>query len=78
MTGKFKFKEYCPLVFRNLRERFGVNENSFNQALSATEPYFEVYNKPTILIKLKIITIIALTVTITYYEINGIKLINDN
>lgn len=41
MTGKFKFKEYCPLVFRNLRERFCVKDNIFNQALSATEPYFE-------------------------------------
>jgi len=41
MTGKFKFKEYCPIVFRNLREKFGVKENVFNQALSATEPYYE-------------------------------------
>eukprot|EP00116_Pleurobrachia_bachei_P016065 sb/3476327/ len=41
MIGKFKFKEYCPLVFRNLRERFAVKEEVFNQALSANEPYYE-------------------------------------
>ena len=42
MVSKFKFKEYCPLVFKNLRERFGVKEALFNQALSSCEPYFEV------------------------------------
>lgn len=41
MTGKFKFKEYCPLVFKNLRDRFGVKEALFNQALSSCEPYYE-------------------------------------
>ncbi|XP_068716502.1 phosphatidylinositol 5-phosphate 4-kinase type-2 alpha-like isoform X2 [Montipora capricornis] len=25
----FKFKEYCPLVFRQLRERFGVEDNQY-------------------------------------------------
>ncbi|XP_063681223.1 phosphatidylinositol 5-phosphate 4-kinase type-2 alpha-like isoform X3 [Bolinopsis microptera] len=41
MTGKFKFKEYCPIVFKNLRDRFGVKEALFNQALSSCEPYYE-------------------------------------
>ena len=26
LPGHYKVKEYCPLVFRALRERFGVNE----------------------------------------------------
>lgn len=25
----FKFKEYCPLVFRQLRERFGIDDNQY-------------------------------------------------
>lgn len=29
MPGHFKFKEYMPLVFRNLRERFGIDEKLF-------------------------------------------------
>lgn len=41
MCSKFKFKEYCPLVFRDLRERFCVKEHVFNQALSGTEPCYD-------------------------------------
>lgn len=41
MPNKFKFKEYCPLVFKHLRERFEVKEEVYNQALSAAEPYYE-------------------------------------
>jgi len=41
MCSKFKFKEYCPLVFRDLRERFCVKENVFNQALSGMEPCYD-------------------------------------
>lgn len=26
LPGHFKFKEYCPQVFRNLRERFGIDD----------------------------------------------------
>lgn len=26
MPSHFKVKEYCPMVFRNLRERFGVDD----------------------------------------------------
>lgn len=29
MPSHFKFKEYCPLVFRNLRERFGIQEAQY-------------------------------------------------
>ena len=29
MPSHYKFKEYCPLVFRNLRERFGMNEATY-------------------------------------------------
>lgn len=30
MPSHFKFKEYCPLVFRNLRERFGIDDQEFS------------------------------------------------
>jgi len=29
MPSHFKFKEYCPVVFRNLRERFGIDEEIY-------------------------------------------------
>lgn len=29
MPSHFKFKEYCPMVFRNLRERFGIDDQDF-------------------------------------------------
>ena len=29
MPSHFKFKEYCPVVFRNLRERFGIDEEVY-------------------------------------------------
>jgi len=29
MPSHFKFKEYCPLVFRNLRERFNIDDQDF-------------------------------------------------
>jgi len=29
MPGHFKFKEYMPLVFRNLRERFHIDEKLY-------------------------------------------------
>ncbi|XP_048121951.1 phosphatidylinositol 5-phosphate 4-kinase type-2 alpha isoform X3 [Alosa alosa] len=31
MPSHFKFKEYCPLVFRNLRERFGIDDQDFQR-----------------------------------------------
>ena len=30
----FQVKEYCPLVFRNLRERFGIDEASYLKSLT--------------------------------------------
>ncbi len=29
MPSRFKFKEYCPVVFRNLRERFDIDDEMF-------------------------------------------------
>ena len=29
MPSHFKVKEYCPNVFRNLRERFGIDETQY-------------------------------------------------
>lgn len=29
MPSHFKVKEYCPLVFRNLRERFGIDDSEY-------------------------------------------------
>ena len=29
MPSHFKFKEWCPLVFKNLRERFGVDDETY-------------------------------------------------
>jgi len=34
MPSHFKVKEYCPLVFRNLRERFGIDDASFMKSLT--------------------------------------------
>jgi len=29
LPSHFKYKEYCPVVFRKLRERFGINEQDY-------------------------------------------------
>lgn len=29
MPSHFKVKEYCPLVFRNIRERFSISDDEF-------------------------------------------------
>lgn len=29
LPSHFKFKEYCPQVFRNLRERFGIDDQDY-------------------------------------------------
>lgn len=29
MLSYFKFKEYCSIVFRNLRERFGIDDYDY-------------------------------------------------
>ncbi|XP_074549385.1 phosphatidylinositol 5-phosphate 4-kinase type-2 alpha isoform X2 [Halichoeres trimaculatus] len=38
MPSHFKFKEYCPLVFRNLRERFGIDDLDFLNSLTRSAP----------------------------------------
>ena len=34
MPSHFKFKEYCPMVFRNLRERFNVDDIDYMVGVS--------------------------------------------
>jgi len=34
LPSHFKVKEYCPLVFRNLRERFGLDDHDFVYSLT--------------------------------------------
>ncbi|KAJ8258985.1 hypothetical protein COCON_G00179970 [Conger conger] len=34
LPGHFKFKEYCPQVFRNLRERFGIEDLDYQVSLT--------------------------------------------
>ncbi|XP_044130358.1 phosphatidylinositol 5-phosphate 4-kinase type-2 alpha [Bufo gargarizans] len=38
MPSHFKFKEYCPMVFRNLRERFGIDDQDFQNSLTRYAP----------------------------------------
>uniref|UniRef100_A0AAY5KYY8 Phosphatidylinositol 5-phosphate 4-kinase type-2 gamma n=1 Tax=Esox lucius TaxID=8010 RepID=A0AAY5KYY8_ESOLU len=38
LPGHFKFKEYCPQVFRNLRERFGIDELDYQASLARSPP----------------------------------------
>lgn len=33
MPSHFKVKEYCPIVFRNLRERFGIDDHDYMNSL---------------------------------------------
>ncbi|XP_076390972.1 phosphatidylinositol 5-phosphate 4-kinase isoform X1 [Megachile rotundata] len=34
MPSHFKIKEYCPLVFRNLRERFGIDDFDYKESMT--------------------------------------------
>uniref|UniRef100_A0A8C7SZP6 Phosphatidylinositol 5-phosphate 4-kinase type-2 gamma n=1 Tax=Oncorhynchus mykiss TaxID=8022 RepID=A0A8C7SZP6_ONCMY len=34
LPGHFKFKEYCPQVFRNLRERFGIEDLDYQHIVT--------------------------------------------
>lgn len=34
MPSHFKVKEYCPIVFRNLRERFGIDDQDYMNSLT--------------------------------------------
>ncbi|XP_024126461.1 phosphatidylinositol 5-phosphate 4-kinase type-2 gamma [Oryzias melastigma] len=38
LPGQFKFKEYCPQVFRNLRERFGIEDQDYQVSLARSAP----------------------------------------
>ncbi|XP_041810768.1 phosphatidylinositol 5-phosphate 4-kinase type-2 gamma-like isoform X1 [Chelmon rostratus] len=38
LPGLFKFKEYCPQVFRNLRERFGIEDQDYQVSLARSPP----------------------------------------
>ena len=38
MPSHFKIKEYCPLVFRNLRERFAIDDSDYMQSLTRSQP----------------------------------------
>ncbi len=42
MPSHFKFKEYCPRVFQNLRERFGIDDQYY--AVSNDMPCVSVFN----------------------------------
>lgn len=37
MPSHFKVKEYCPLVFRNLRERFGIDDCVYMHSLTKSQ-----------------------------------------
>ncbi len=34
LPSHYKWKEYCPIVFKNLRERFGISYESYLVCLS--------------------------------------------
>ncbi|KAK7602552.1 hypothetical protein V9T40_008141 [Parthenolecanium corni] len=38
MPSHFKVKEYCPLLFRNLRERFGIDDLDYKESLTRSQP----------------------------------------
>ncbi|XP_075033144.1 phosphatidylinositol 5-phosphate 4-kinase type-2 beta [Mixophyes fleayi] len=38
LPSRFKFKEYCPMVFRNLRERFGIDDQDYQNSLTRSAP----------------------------------------
>lgn len=38
MPSHFKVKEYCPLVFRNLRERFSIYDSDYLKSLTESQP----------------------------------------
>uniref|UniRef100_A0A8V0ZWL6 Phosphatidylinositol 5-phosphate 4-kinase type-2 gamma n=1 Tax=Gallus gallus TaxID=9031 RepID=A0A8V0ZWL6_CHICK len=41
LPSHFKFKEYCPQVFRNLRERFGIDDQDYQVSLTRSPPHAE-------------------------------------
>lgn len=43
MPSHFKVKEYCPLVFRNLRERFGIDDLDYKESLTRYVSHTQLY-----------------------------------
>uniref|UniRef100_A0A8C5PQF5 E3 ubiquitin-protein ligase n=1 Tax=Leptobrachium leishanense TaxID=445787 RepID=A0A8C5PQF5_9ANUR len=41
LPSHFKFKDYCPQVFRNLRERFEIDDQDYQASLTRSSPYSE-------------------------------------
>ncbi|KAM7540107.1 hypothetical protein Aperf_G00000025291 [Anoplocephala perfoliata] len=41
MPSRFKFKEYCPLAFQNLRERFSVDTNDYWESFTRCQPLWD-------------------------------------
>ncbi|XP_078483278.1 phosphatidylinositol 5-phosphate 4-kinase type-2 alpha isoform X2 [Ciona intestinalis] len=39
LPSHFKLKEYCPLVFRRLRERFGIADKDYVSSLCVNQPF---------------------------------------
>ena len=40
LPSHFKYKEYCPVVFRKLRERFGITEKDYLVITCLDIPFF--------------------------------------
>ncbi|XP_058035758.1 phosphatidylinositol 5-phosphate 4-kinase type-2 beta isoform X1 [Ahaetulla prasina] len=40
LPSRFKFKEYCPMVFRNLRERFGIDDQDYQNSVTRSAPVY--------------------------------------
>ncbi|XP_075436278.1 phosphatidylinositol 5-phosphate 4-kinase type-2 beta isoform X1 [Ascaphus truei] len=38
LPSRFKYKEYCPMVFRNLRERFSIDDQDYQNSLTRSAP----------------------------------------
>lgn len=38
MPSHFKVKEYCPLVFRNLRESFSIDDQEYKESMTRSQP----------------------------------------
>ncbi|CAL8075149.1 unnamed protein product [Calicophoron daubneyi] len=41
MPSRFKFKEYCPMVFKTLRDRFGVDRLDYWDAFTRHQPLWD-------------------------------------
>nr|XP_056714088.1 phosphatidylinositol 5-phosphate 4-kinase type-2 gamma [Euleptes europaea] len=41
LPSHFKFKEYCPQVFRNLRERFNIDDLDYQVSMTRSPPTYE-------------------------------------